>query len=105
LTAIETNVMISRYALRTERVDFGSFGETGWMGVCRYEVFSEEVALKRVLHLLSDFAFYCGTGYKTPQGMGQTRKLGARRSEPRPPEYQLVRETSVPGEVADTQKL
>ena len=29
----------------------------------------------RVTNCLADFAFYCGTGYKTTMGMGQTRRV------------------------------
>lgn len=29
----------------------------------------------RMIHLLADFSQFCGTGYKTTQGMGQTRLL------------------------------
>lgn len=35
----------------------------------------EEEMLRQV-NLLADFAFYCGTGYKTSMGMGQTRRQG-----------------------------
>ena len=35
----------------------------------------EEERLREV-NLLADFAFYCGTGYKTTMGMGQTRRQG-----------------------------
>ncbi len=68
-------VSIRHYQLTTTDVNFGAFREAGWLGVCRYTIHSEELALRRVLHLLADFAFYCGTGYKTTQGMGQTRKV------------------------------
>lgn len=34
----------------------------------------DEEMLKKV-NALADFAFYCGTGYKTTMGMGQTRRL------------------------------
>ena len=27
------------------------------------------------LNALADYAFFCGTGHKTTQGMGQTRRL------------------------------
>ncbi|MBI4788042.1 MAG: CRISPR system precrRNA processing endoribonuclease RAMP protein Cas6 [Chloroflexi bacterium] len=74
IARVEADVAISRYTLRTEVVDFGEYREAGWVGKCGFTIFSDEVALRRVLHLLADFAFYCGTGYKTTQGMGQTRR-------------------------------
>ncbi len=74
IAQVEAEVSISRYSLRTERADFGEFVETGWVGQCGFTIFSEEFALRRVIQLLADFSFYCGTGYKTTHGMGQTRK-------------------------------
>ena len=74
IALVEAQVSVSRYALRTEVVDFGDYREAGWVGQCGFTIFSEEVAARRVIQLLADFAFYCGTGYKTTQGMGQTRK-------------------------------
>ena len=75
IARVEADVAISRYALKTEVVDFGEYREAGWKGRCGFTIFSDEVALRRVLHLLADFAFYSGTGYKTTQGMGQTRRF------------------------------
>ncbi len=75
IALVQAEVSISRYTLKTETVDFGEYREAGWTGQCSYTIFSEEVALRRVVQLLSDFAFYCGTGYKTTQGMGQTRRV------------------------------
>jgi CRISPR-associated endoribonuclease Cas6 len=74
IALVEAEVGISRYALRTQVVDFGEYREAGWVGQCGFTIFSEEIALRRVIHLLADFAFCCGTGYKTTQGMGQTRR-------------------------------
>jgi hypothetical protein len=51
--------------------------QIGFMGRCAFTCFSPERALWRTLHLLADFAFFCGTGYKTTQGMGQTRRVKA----------------------------
>lgn len=75
IARVEADVAISRYALRTQVVDFGEFREAGYVGECGFTIFSAETALRRVLHLLADFAFFCGTGYKTTQGMGMTRKV------------------------------
>ncbi|MBI4674163.1 MAG: CRISPR system precrRNA processing endoribonuclease RAMP protein Cas6 [Chloroflexi bacterium] len=75
IAQVAQNVALTRYALNTERADFAEYRETGWVGTGTFTIFSGEIALCRVLHLLADFAFYCGTGYKTTQGMGQTRRL------------------------------
>ena len=54
---------------------------TGLVGTCTYKFFMEEVFpdpddlnMLRLANLLADYAFYCGTGYKTTTGMGQTRR-------------------------------
>jgi len=75
IAQVEQHVALSQYALKTGMVDFGEFRTAGWIGRATFSCFSRERALWRVLNLLADFAFYCGTGYKTTQGMGQTRKI------------------------------
>jgi CRISPR-associated endoribonuclease Cas6 len=75
IAQIEQNVALSRYELKTEVADFGAFREAGWVGHATFTCFSKERALWRVLNLLADFAFYCGTGYKTTQGMGVTLRV------------------------------
>ena len=62
-------------------LDFGKHKETGFVGHCSYRFFMsrrsearEETEMLRLANLLADFAFYCGTGYKTTMGMGQTRR-------------------------------
>ena len=66
---------------RSKMQDFGKHKEIGFVGSCTYQFLSdrqteseEEVELLRLANLLADFAFYCGTGYKTTMGMGQTRR-------------------------------
>jgi CRISPR-associated endoribonuclease Cas6 len=62
-------------------LDFGKHKEVGFVGNCAYQFFGKrpadddtEVEMLRLVNLLADFAFYCGTGYKTTMGMGQTRR-------------------------------
>jgi CRISPR-associated endoribonuclease Cas6 len=75
LARVEQDVAISNYALKTQVVDFGEYRAAGWVGRATFTYFSRERALWRVLNLLADFAFFCGTGYKTTQGMGMTRRM------------------------------
>ena len=85
LTLVERDVWVTRYHLRTRSLAMRGAGEgvdaarashqLGFLGRCAFTCFSPERALWRTLHLLADFAFFCGTGYKTTQGMGQTRKI------------------------------
>ncbi len=73
IARVEQDVALSNYALKTQVVDFGEYRAAGWVGRATFNYFSRERALWRVLNLLADFAFFCGTGYKTTQGMGMTR--------------------------------
>ena len=76
IARVEQDVAISNYALKTQVVDFGEYRAAGWIGRATFNYFSREHAMWRVLNLLADFAFFCGTGYKTTQGMGMTRRIG-----------------------------
>ena len=65
----------------SKMLDFGKHKEIGFVGSCEYQFFAnresrgkEEVGMLRLVNHLADFAFYCGTGYKTTMGMGQTRR-------------------------------
>ena len=82
---VDAEVNVTRYRLETRALDFGpkeagepSSGrrmELGFVGRCAFTIFHREPAMRRVIHLLADFAQFCGTGYKTTQGMGQTRLI------------------------------
>ena len=75
LTAVES---------RSRMLDFGKHKAIGFVGSCAYQFFLEHQSysndkdnteMLRLANLLADFAFYCGTGYKTTMGMGQTRRI------------------------------
>lgn len=71
-------LFISRYALRTAMLDFGSYSEAGFVGSC--ELRAHEGTPAEALcafQALARFAFFAGTGAKTAMGMGQTRRLGS----------------------------
>ena len=62
-------------------LDFGRHKIAGFVGSCAYRFFigqqkadADDLEMLRQVNLLTDFAFYCGTGYKTTMGMGQTRR-------------------------------
>ena len=67
LTAVES---------KSRMLDFGKHKAIGFVGSCAYQFFDGEgnPEMLRLVNLLADFAFYCGTGYKTTMGMGQTRR-------------------------------
>ena len=67
-------------SVRTESraLNFGKHTEVGWVGTCAWIFYPEDLLdddLLRAVNCLADFAFYCGTGYKTTMGMGQTRRI------------------------------
>ena len=72
LTAVES---------KSRMLDFGKHKAIGFVGSCAYQFFlggqsdgKGDTEMLRLANLLADFAFYCGTGYKTTMGMGQTRR-------------------------------
>ena len=67
-------------SVRTEsrRLNFGKHTAAGWVGTCACVFYPEKSLddnLLRAVNCLANFAFYCGTGYKTTMGMGQTRRI------------------------------
>lgn len=92
LPFIEAHAGLTRIETETKMLDFGRHKEIGFIGACTYEFHGDwggwddksesetpsptiDVDLLRQANLLADFAFYCGTGYKTTMGMGQTRRI------------------------------
>lgn len=68
---------VIKYDARTRMLDFGNHKEIGFVGRCTYGFptpNSGSEAQIWMANVLADFAFYCGTGYKTTMGMGQTRR-------------------------------
>ncbi len=62
-------------------LDFGRYKITGFVGSCAYRFFikqqsanASDLEMLHWVNRLTDFAFYCSTGYKTTMGMGQTRR-------------------------------
>jgi CRISPR-associated endoribonuclease Cas6 len=69
-------LIATRYKLQSHILDFKTYKEVGFEGVCTFEIkqnVSEETL--RQINALADFAFYAGTGAKTTMGMGQTRRI------------------------------
>ena len=69
LTAVDT---------KPKRLNYGKHTVPGWVGTCAWIFYPEKSLdenMLRIVNCLSNFAFYCGTGYKTTMGMGQTRRI------------------------------
>ena len=64
---------VNNYQLETTTAYFGAYKQKGFKGWASYEIKGNE-AIQHTAAVLSRFAFYCGTGYKTTIGMGQTVK-------------------------------
>ena len=72
---VEQNVAVEAHELRTQMIWFGDFQLHGFTGWCRYTAKDQDATRLKQLNALADFAFFCGTGQKTTQGMGQTRRI------------------------------
>ncbi len=75
---VKQTVAVARFRLESREVRFRDHSQMGCLGVVDYEVIrpvqSTDLALT-VFNVLGDYAYFCGTGHKTTQGMGQTRRL------------------------------
>lgn len=75
---LTNNVAASRFDMRTRAVNFDRHQQIGCVGVIQYEVMHrgpQAVSQRAPLNALADYAYFCGTGHKTTQGLGQTRRL------------------------------
>ena len=78
LEFVETAARVSLSETRTQALDFRKHTEIGWVGTCTFQFGRENgdnTEFLRTVNCLADFAFYCGTGYKTTMGMGQTQRI------------------------------
>ena len=90
-TLITSHAALTRIQTQTQMLDFGVHKEVGFVGSCTYEFYEDwgvyddeemppptpiDPEMLRLVNLLADFVFYCGTGYKTTMGMEQTRRVG-----------------------------
>lgn len=69
---------VTSVSTKSRVLNFEKHTEVGWVGTCTWTFYPEDSldeSLLRTVNCLSDFAFYCGTGYKTTMGMGQTRRI------------------------------
>ena len=77
---VAQHVAVSRFDLSSQVFHFGDYQQIGCVGRVQYVVVGNgrEVEEGRgPLNALADYAFFCGTGHKTTQGMGQTRRVAS----------------------------
>ena len=82
LEYVECHAGLTAIDSKSRVLDFGRHKIAGFVGSCAYRFFikqptedTNDLEMLRWVNLLADFAFYCGTGYKTTMGMGQTRRV------------------------------
>lgn len=77
LDMVRVSVAISAHQLWTEECDLGHTQAVGFVGQVTYVIIRArrlDQALMWQLNALADYAEFCGTGQRTDQGMGQTRR-------------------------------
>ena len=83
LDFVERHAGLTAVDSKNRVLDFGRNRIRGYVGSCAYQFYTEpqltdtseeDIEMLRWVNLLADYAFYCGTGYKTTMGMGQTRR-------------------------------
>jgi len=73
---IENNVYPASFKLETKIIHFDRYKQVGFTGLCTFGMRGREGEIPaRVVHMLAEYAFYAGVGYKTTMGMGQVRVL------------------------------
>lgn len=78
LSAFEERIVVVERELTTSAVDLGVARHPGFTGWAQYHVTGDD-SFRRGVATLAAYASYCGTGARTPYGMGQTevQRLGA----------------------------
>ncbi|NLW24842.1 MAG: CRISPR-associated endoribonuclease Cas6 [Clostridia bacterium] len=70
------NILVKKYNLRTELVDFGQFKIIGCIGSCTYELDKRMPDFqKKILKTLAYYAEIAGIGYKTSMSLGQVKYI------------------------------
>jgi CRISPR-associated endoribonuclease Cas6 len=70
----EAKLVLSQYKIESTSIAYrGTL--IGFTGTCLFRILSRDEFWVRLCNLLAGYSFYCGTGYKTAYGMGQTRRM------------------------------
>lgn len=70
-------VAVARFELHSQVMSFKDYVQIGCVGVVQYCVVARAPNREGIapLNALADYAYFCGTGHKTTQGCGQTRRV------------------------------
>ncbi len=75
----ESGMETGRFRLETRKAKLRRRESlTGFTGICQFDIHSGDSDLIHALNVLGDFALFAGTGRKTTQGLGQTRRVACR---------------------------
>ena len=69
------SLLISSFNLNTVPVRYGSRLTVGCIGLCQIRASQLTPTIQAAIDLLASFAFFCGSGHHTTQGMGLTRMV------------------------------
>lgn len=72
---LREGLMMSAYDLKTVPVRYGRRLLIGCVGKLTLRAASLSPEEKHLVHMLARYAFFCGSGHKTTQGMGLTRLI------------------------------
>lgn len=71
---LREGLLVSQYRLQTVPVRHGQRLAIGCVGAITLRAHKLDAEASALVSMLADYAFYCGSGHKTTQGMGQTRR-------------------------------
>jgi CRISPR-associated endoribonuclease Cas6 len=70
--SVRERLMVSSYQMRSKTVRYGERIHLGGMGRYALRAAKMPASERSQVDLLANYAFFCGSGYKTTQGMGMT---------------------------------
>lgn len=73
--SVRERLMVNRYNMRSNLVQHGKRALVGGEGQYYLKAAKMPASERAQIDLLANYAFFCGSGYKTTQGMGMTRLI------------------------------
>jgi len=72
---VKNHVITESTKLDKDSLYFKEYFQNGWTGRVRWKAIDESSFPLRMVNALVNYSFFCGTGMKTTQGMGQTVRI------------------------------